>query len=73
MIPTIDLERTGQNIKRSRKNAGLSVEEIRQHIGFSTPQAIYRWEQGKSVPSVDNLVIIASLYGVKVDDLIAVK
>ena len=40
-IPVIDLTATGINIVRLRINAGLTVKDIQDIFGFSTPQAIY--------------------------------
>ena len=42
-IPTIDMVRTGQNINRLRKLAGVSVKDLQDVFGFATPQAIYKW------------------------------
>ena len=40
--PTIDMVKTGQNIAKLRKQAGLSVKELQMMFGFATPQAIYK-------------------------------
>ena len=68
--PTIDMVKTGQNIVTLRKKAGLSVRELQIAFGFGTPQAIYKWQQGLAMPTIDNLVALASLLGVKIDDII---
>ncbi len=39
-IPTIDMVRTGQNINRLRKNAGVSVKDLQDVFGFATPQTL---------------------------------
>ena len=69
-IPTIDMVRTGQNIKRLRKLAGISVKDLQDVFGFGTPQAIYKWQQGLALPTIDNLVVLADLLGVTIDDII---
>ena len=69
-IPTIDMVRTGQNINRLRKNAGVTVRELQDVFGFSTPQAIYKWQQGAALPTIDNLVVLAAVLGVKIDDIL---
>ena len=69
-IPTIDMIKTGENINRLRKLAGVSVKELQDVFGFTTPQAIYKWQQGTALPTVDNLVVLASVLGVKVDDIL---
>ena len=61
-IPTIDMVKTGQNIIQLRKEKGLSVKDIQDIFGFSTPQAIYKWQQGTALPSLDNLVILAMIF-----------
>ena len=43
-IPVINMVATGQNITRLRKQAGLSVANLQQIFGFTTPQAIYKWQ-----------------------------
>lgn len=69
-IPTIDMVRTGQNINRLRKNAGISVKDMQMIFGFATPQAIYKWQHGTALPTIDNLVVLAAVLGVKIDDIL---
>ncbi len=69
-IPTIDMVRTGQNINRLRKNAGVTVRDLQDVFGFATPQAIYKWQQGAALPTIDNLVVLAAVLGVKIDDIL---
>ena len=71
-IPAIDMAKTGQNIVILRKQAGLSVKDIQDVFGFGTPQAIYKWQQGLALPTIDNLVVLAALLDVKVDDILVV-
>lgn len=61
MIPTIDMVATGKNIERLRNEAGLSVRDLQDVFGFSTPQAIYKWQHGTAMPTIDNLVVLAAL------------
>ena len=72
MIPVIDMTKTGQNIVILRKKAGLSVNDLQDAFGFGTPQAIYKWQQGLALSSIDNLVALAALLGVKVDDILVI-
>ena len=69
-IPTIDMVRTGQNINRLRRNAGVSVKDLQDVFGFATPQAIYKWQHGTALPTIDNLVVLAAVLGVKIDDIL---
>ncbi len=70
MIPVIDMTATGNNINRLRRNAGLSVRDLQVIFGFSTPQAIYKWQRGETMPTVDNLVVLAAVFGVTVDEIL---
>ena len=69
-IPIIDMDATGENIKRIRKSKGISVRELQDVFGFNNPQAIYKWQSGKSVPTIDNIVVLASVFGTTVNDII---
>ena len=69
-LPVIDMVRTGQNIGRLRKQAGLSVRDLQEIFGFATPQAIYKWQQGVALPTIDNLVVLAAVLQVRMDDIL---
>jgi len=69
-IPTINLALTGANIKNLRLAAGLSVTDMQKVFGFSSPQAIYKWQSGTALPTVDNLVVLAALLNVQIDDIL---
>ena len=60
-MPTIDMVATGKNIERLRKNAGISVRDLQDVFGFGTPQAIYKWQHGTAMPTIDNLVVLADV------------
>ena len=72
-IPTIDMVRTGKNIENLRIRNGLSVKDIQKIFGFVTPQAIYKWQHGVSLPTVDNLVILSMLFNVSIDEILIIK
>lgn len=72
-IPTIDMIQTGQNIVRLRKLAGVSVRNLQDIFGFATPQAIYKWQHGTALPTIDNLVVLADVLGVRIDEILVVK
>lgn len=72
-LPYIDAIETGININDLRMSAGLSVKDIQNVFGFSTPQAVYKWIRGDSIPSVDNLVVLAKVLGVTINDIIICK
>lgn len=69
-LPVIDMTATGMNIVRMRQNAGLTVKDLQDIFGFSTPQAIYKWQRGTAMPTVDNLVVLAAVFGVTIDQIL---
>ena len=71
-IPFVDTVATGQNIDRLRNAAGLSVKDMQMIFGLATPQAIYKWIHGTSMPTIDNLVILAAVLGVSMDEIVVV-
>ena len=71
-IPYINTVATGQNIDHLRIEAGMSVKDMQAVFGFATPQAIYKWIHGTSMPTIDNLVILASMFDVTMDEIVAV-
>lgn len=73
LVPVVDLKLTGQNIAVLRKNSGISVRELQTMLGFATPQAIYKWQRGETLPTVENLAALAFILGVAVEDILVVK
>jgi predicted transcriptional regulator len=71
--PVINLRKTGENIARMRREAGISVREMQIMFGFTNPQAIYSWQNGRSLPSVDNFIILAAILGTTIDEIISVE
>ena len=69
-MPVLDMDATGKNIDHLRMAAGLSVRDLQDIFGFSTPQAIYKWIRGKSMPTIDNLVILAVIFNTTIDEII---
>lgn len=69
-IPIIDMVKTGQNIMNLRVAAGLSVKDLQDIFGFATPQAIYKWQHGTTLPTIDNLVVLAAVFHVHTDEIL---
>lgn len=70
--PTVDMEATGQRIKDLRKAAGLTVDSLSRRLGV-TPVSVHKWQRGINLPSVDNLVILANIYGCQIDDILVLR
>lgn len=71
-LPVIDVLRTGENIKRLREARGLSVRELAESMGFSGTYAVYKWQYGLCLPTLDNLVVLGAVLGVGIDKIIII-
>ena len=71
-MPTIDIKATGQNIARLRNDTGITVKKMQDILGFGTPQAIYKWQRGDALPTIDNMVVLADMFNVRIDDIIVI-
>lgn len=69
-FPVIDMAATGTNIMRLRKERGMTVRDLQAYFGFEEPQAIYKWQCGKSLPSVDNLYALGALLDVPMEEIL---
>ena len=69
-FPVINLKSTGSNIESCRREAGLSVRDLQDYFGFEYPQAIYKWQHGECLPTVDNLLALSRILEVKMEDLL---
>lgn len=68
--PVIDMVRTGQKIKRIMQYKELTVRDMQNFLELSTPQSIYHWFEGRSLPTVDNLYALSELFQLPVDSLL---
>ena len=72
VMPAIDMVATGKNIAKLREAAGLTVKDLQDIFGFATPQAIYKWQHGAAMPTIDNLVVLAAVLAVTMDEIIVI-
>ena len=71
-IPTIDIKQTGRKINQLRIENNLSVKDLQKIFGFTTPQAIYKWQQGTALPSLDNLVVLSEVFDVPIEEILCI-
>ncbi len=63
---------TANRLLQYRKKCGLSQEELAEKIGVSR-QAVSKWERAEASPDTDNLITLAKVYGVSLDELLNVN
>lgn len=66
----VNMYETGNNITRLRKINNLSIRDVQEAMGFNTPQAIYKWQRGEAMPSIDNLIVLSELFNTSIDEII---
>lgn len=68
--PSLNLVATGRRIAELREARGFSVRDLQDYFGFDAPQAIYKWQKGQSLPSVDNLYALSVLLEVPMEQIL---
>ena len=68
--PVLDLAATGTKIKSVMKDKGITARELQIIMDFPYVQTIYNWFAGKNMPTIDNLVVLAKILAVPMDDLV---
>lgn len=69
-FPVLDPKATGARIRELRKQNHFTVAEIAEYLGCISEQAIYKWQRGDSMPTIDNLYALSRLFGITVDDIL---
>ena len=70
MYLSILQKETGEQIKKLLAENGYTVKDVQTVMGFSNPQAIYKWLSGKSLPSLDNFIILSRLLHTSIEDIL---
>lgn len=73
VLSVVDMKRTGRNITALRQRRGIAVRDLQEMLGIATPQAIYKWQRGETLPSIENLAALACILDVTIDEILAVE
>ena len=65
----IDFVRVGKKIQEERLKKGLSQDALSEELCV-TRQALSRWENGLSVPSIDSLITLSKLFGISFEEIL---
>lgn len=68
-----DKKEIGRRLRYYRKKSKLSAEDVREYLSLGSVQAIYKWENGVTIPAVDNFLALMELYGIDSFSMIAPK
>lgn len=69
----INMTETGNNISKFRKEKGITVRQIQEVMGFNTPQAIFKWQRGETMPSLDNMLVLSELFEKKIEEIVVIE
>ena len=72
MYLQVQQKETGKQIKKLLMTNGYTVKDVQKVMGFENPQAIYKWISGKSLPSIDNFVILSRLLHTSIDNILVI-
>ncbi len=71
--PVLDVDSTGAKIKSLMKQRGITPRQLQIILNFPYVQTVYNWFSGKNMPTIDNLIVLAQVLGVTVDEIIVTK
>lgn len=69
---SIQQKETGERIRALLKENGYTVKDIQEIMGFENPQAVYKWISGRSLPSLDNFLILSNILHTSINDILVV-
>ena len=70
MFPTIDKRATGINLRKLMDERDVTAKDVQQYLGLGCVQSVYRWLDGISMPTVDNLYALSELFRVPIDAIV---
>ena len=69
---SINMEKTGANIKRLIKASGYTVREIMTITGITSEQAVYKWYRGESIPALETQLVLCMVLGLEITELLVI-
>lgn len=69
-FPVINNIETGKRIEQLRKKNGYTVKQLQEVFSFTSPQSIYKWQWGETLPDIQNLLMLAKLFNCKIEDIL---
>ena len=73
ILPDRSPEKTAQNISNLIDSSNLSVCDLQNLFGFASPQAIYNWKSGNSLPALDNLLKLSHFLHTPIEKIIVIE
>lgn len=70
--PVLDMQATGKRIRELRQMHKISIQTLRENMQLESVQAIYKWERGASVPSLDNLILLSKILETPIESILVI-
>ena len=70
MFPIINKRDTGVNLRRIMDMREITAKEVQEYLGLGCVQSVYRWTEGISMPTIDNLYALSELLQVPIDAIV---
>ena len=70
MFPLINKRDTGINLRKIMDRQEISVKDVQIYLGLGSPQSVYHWLNGLSMPTIDNMYALSELFQLPIDALI---
>ena len=61
---------TGKAIRKRMVEHGLTVRQIQDALGLESPQAVYKWLNGQTLPSLENMAVLGRLFMCPMESLL---
>ena len=68
----LDKKQTGQRLYELIEQSNYTREDIAEFLNLTSPRVIYDWTNGLKLPSTENLVNLARLFNVRIEDILAI-
>ena len=69
----INMKETGKKIKALIAASAYSVEDLKAKLGMSDKSTLYKWFRGDALPSIDNFILLSTILGVTVNDMVVMN
>lgn len=71
-LPKINIQETSLNIIRLMRKNHIDNYDLMMKLHYSSPTNIYSWKNGTNIPSLDNLVKLAYIFGCGIEDILVI-
>lgn len=64
---------TGKRIRKLIVERGMTARDVQEAMNLDSPQAVYRWMYGDTLPSLENAVLLGQLLEIPLDAILVLE